>query len=289
MDFDVISPKTTQELLNAIAVNQKNNFRIGAGFTDLIHQFKLQQTEDMILINLGQLDDPDFKQIAEKENNIQIGALTTASDIVNNNLIEKNYPVLNQAANKLASTQIRNVATVGGNICNVSPSGDMTAALIALKATCCILDCDGSEREEQLSLFIRGLKKTSLTKREIIKNIKIPKNSTNYIKSGFEKVGSRKSMEISIVSLAYHFQMNKEGIITDAGVSIGAVAPTIPFTTSACEFLIGKYIFSVPNVDKEEFANRVIEYATPISDIRASDWYRKQVLFNISKTIFDKT
>ncbi len=243
----------------------------------------------MILINLGQLDDPDFKQIAEKENNIQIGALTTASDIVNNNLIEKNYPVLNQAANKLASTQIRNVATVGGNICNVSPSGDMTAALIALKATCCILDCDGSEREEQLSLFIRGLKKTSLTKREIIKNIKIPKNSTNYIKSGFEKVGSRKSMEISIVSLAYHFQMNKEGIITDAGVSIGAVAPTIPFTTSACEFLIGKYIFSVPNVDKEEFANRVIEYATPISDIRASDWYRKQVLFNISKTIFDKT
>lgn len=287
MDFDVISPKTTPELLTAIAANQANNFRIGAGFTDLIHQFKSQQTEDVILINLAQLDDPDFKQIAENENNIQIGALTTASEIVNNKLIGENFPVLHQAASKLASTQIRNVATVGGNICNVSPSGDMTAALIALKATCCILDCDGNERDEQLSSFIRGLKITSLTKREVIKSITIPKNSTNNLKSGFEKVGSRKAMEISIVSLAYHFQMNEDGIITEAGVSIGAVAPTIPFTTSACEFLLGKNIFSIPNVDKEEFANRVLEYATPISDIRASDWYRKQVLFNISKTIFE--
>lgn len=287
MDFEVISPKTTPELLNAIYANQANNFRIGAGFTDLINQFKAQQTEGLILINLAQLVDDSFKLIVEKPTNFQVGALTTASEIIANQLIKENFPVLHQAASKLASTQIRNVATVGGNICNVSPSGDMTAALIALKATCHILDCDGDERKELLSSFIRGLKKTSLTKKEIIRNITIPKNSKKNIKSGYEKVGSRKSMEIAIVSLAYHLQMNDIGVITNAGVSCGAVAPTIPFTALACEFLIGKNINSISESDKEEFAKKVLGYANPISDIRASDWYRKEVLFNISKTIFD--
>ena len=287
MNFDVITPKTTPELLNAIYANQANNFRIGAGFTDLINQFKSQQTEGLILINLAQLKDDNFKLIIENKTNFQIGALTTASEIIDNKSIKENFPVLFQAASKLASTQIRNVATVGGNICNVSPSGDMTAALISLKATCHILDCDGDERKELLSSFIRGLKKTSLTKKEIIKNITIPKNTNHNIKSGFEKVGSRKSMEISIVSLAYHIQINNEGKIIDAGVACGAVAPTIPFTTSACDFLIGKNMSNFSEIDKEQFAKKVLEYANPISDIRASDWYRKEVLFNISKTIFD--
>lgn len=287
MDFDVISPKTIPELLNAIELNQANNFRISAGFTDLIHQIKSQQTEGLILINLAQLADPDFKQIKEIENNIQIGAMTTAAEIIDNKFIKGDFPVLHQAASKLASAQIRNVATVGGNICNVSPSGDITAALIALKATCCILDCDGSEREEKLSSLIRGLKKTSLTKTEIIKNVTIPKNSNNNVKSGFVKVGSRKSMEISIVSLAYHIQCTDDGTIEKAGVSCGAVAPTIPFAASACELLIGKNIYSISDAVKSEFAGKVLEYATPISDIRASDWYRKKVLFNISKIIFE--
>lgn len=287
MDFDVISPKTTPELLSAVAINQANNFRISAGFTDLVHQLKSQQTEGLILINLVQLVDPNFKQITECENNIQVGALTTAADIIDNRFIKENFPVLHQAASKLASAQIRNVATVGGNICNVSPSGDMTAALIALKATCCILDCDGREREEQLNSLIRGLKKTSLTKTEIIKSVTIPKNSCNNIKSDFVKVGSRKSMEISIVSLAYHIQCTNDGTIVDAGVSCGAVAPTIPFAVSACELLIGKNIYSISDTVKVEFAGKVLEYATPISDIRASDWYRKEVLFNVSKTIFE--
>ncbi|MBI2280306.1 MAG: FAD binding domain-containing protein [Bacteroidetes bacterium] len=288
MNFEVISPKTTPELLNAIYDNQTENFRIGAGFTDLINQFKTQETEGLILINLTQLKDDNFKLIIENKTNFQIGALTTASEIIDNKSIKENFPVLYQAASKLASTQIRNVATVGGNICNVSPSGDMTAALIALKATCHIIDCDGNERKELLSSFIRGLKKTSLTKKEIIKNITIPKNAGQNLKSGFEKVGSRKSMEISIVSLAYHLQLTNDGIITHAGVACGAVAPTIPFTTSACEFLIEKNINTISENDKEEFAIKVLEYANPISDIRASDWYRKEVLFNVSKTIFGK-
>lgn len=287
MNFEVINTTTSDELLKAIAANQHNNFKIGAGFTDLINQLKKQNTDDLTIINIAQLKEEAYRQIVEEKNELRIGTLATASAIVGNSYVKENYPVLHQAASKLACTQIRNVATLGGNICNVSPSGDMTAALIALKATCHIVDCNGGKRSELLSDFIVGLKKTTLTKQEIIKNITIPKNTGTSIHSGYEKVGSRKSMEIAIVSLGYHFQLDGNGTITNAGVSCGAVAPTIPFATSACEFIIGKNINSISVTDKEEFANKVMEYASPISDIRASDWYRKEVLFNLSQTIFN--
>lgn len=287
MDFEVINTTTSDELLKAIADNQNNNFKIGAGFTDLINQLKHNPVEDLTIINISQLKDDEYRQISEENDCLRIGTLATASDIVNNSYIKNNFPVLYVAASKLACTQIRNVATLGGNICNVSPSGDMTAALIALKATCHIVDCNGVERAELLSDFIIGLKKTTLTKKEIIKNISIPKNTGSNVKSGYEKIGARNSMEIAIVSLGYHLQMDKDGTITDAGVSCGAVAPTIPFATSACELLIGKNINQISDSDKEEFAKKVISFASPISDIRASDWYRKEVLYNISKTIFE--
>lgn len=287
MDFEVINTKTSDELLKAITANQGNNFRIGAGFTDLINQLKNQNTEDLTIINISQIKDSSFKEIKVEKDCVRIGTLATASDIVANSMIKENFPVLHQAASQLACTQIRNVATLGGNICNVSPSGDMTASLIALKATCHIMNADGQERDQLLSDFIIGLKKTTLTKSEIIKSISIPKNSNSTIKSSYEKVGSRKSMEIAIVSLGYHLQMENDGTISHAGIACGAVAPTIPFATSACTYLIGKKIQELTDSEKEAFANKVMEYASPISDVRASDWYRKEVLFNISQTIFE--
>ena len=94
-------------------------------------------------------------------------------------------------------------------------------------------------------------------------------------------------MECSVVSLAYHIQADGNGKIFHAGIAIGASAPTIRFTKSACEFLIGKNFNKISKKDREEFAKKVLSYASPITDIRATAWYRKEVLFNISKAIFE--
>jgi len=287
MDFEVINTSTKEELLKAIADNQNNDFRFGAGYTDLINQFNHQPVEGLTVINIADLNEPSFNSISEKEDDIVIGALVTASDLVKSNLIEKQYPVLHQAAASVASTQIRNSATIGGNICNASPSADMSAALVALQATCIVLNSKGEERTESLVSFIKGVRKTSLEKDEILHQITIPVNNHNNLISGFEKVGTRNSMEISIVSLSYHIQMNNDGTIIDAGVSCGAVAPIIPFTSSACEFLLGKDLSEIRESDKEEFAKKVLEYATPIDDVRATAWYRKEVLSNLCKIIFN--
>lgn len=287
MDFEVVNVTTTDELLKAIAVNQDNNFCFGAGYTDLINQFKHQPVDDLTVINITQLNDPSFNSISEVADSILLGSLSTASDLVNNKLIQNQFPVLYQAALSVASTQIRNAATIGGNICNASPSADMSAALVALQANCNILDSNGKERTESLHSFIRGVRKTSLAKNEILKSVSIPKNTGKNIHSGYIKIGTRNSMEIAIVSLSYHLQSDENYVIQKLGISCGAVAPTIPFTKSASDFLIGKDIRTISTADKEEFAKKVLEYASPISDIRASDWYRKEVLFNICLTIFD--
>ena len=287
MDFEVINVTTADELLKAIVDNQHNNFKIGAGYTDLILELKQQEVEDLTIINIAQLDESSFNEITEEDDHIVIGALVTASDIINSKIIKEQYPVLFEATLSVASTQIRNSATIGGNICNASPAADMSAALVALQASCTILNSEGKRRTEPLVKFIQGVRKTSLSKNEILESVSIQKNSEENIKSGFEKVGTRNSMEISIVSLSYHIQYNDKGIIKKAGVSCGAVAPIIPYATSACDFIIGKNIDEIPVKDRIDFAKRVLACTSPISDIRATEWYRKEVLFNLSKTIIE--
>ena len=197
--------------------------------------------------------------------------------------------MLHEAALSLASTQIRQVATLGGNLCTASPSGDLACALAALQTDCEVLSTNGKTRRVNINDFFTGVRKTVLKKNEVLYSVLIPANQKNSknIFSGFIKIGTRRSMECSVVSLAYHIQIDKTGNIIKAGVAIGASAPTVRFTESACAFLLGKNFKNISKKDKETFAELVLSYASPISDIRATAWYRKEVLFNISKSIFE--
>ncbi len=291
-DFDVISPGNVDELLLEIENNQSNNFRFGAGYTDLLLELRKQSGPKINVINLSNLNDPDFSSIVKSEINIRIGSLVTACEIVKNNDINELFPVLHKAANTLASKQIRQVATVGGNICTASPAGDIATALVALEAVCEILSTKNEIRVVPISEFMLGVRKTALKKNEILRSVVIPlrffaslRMTNDRIISDFIKIGTRKSMECAVVSLAYHILQDDEDKIRYAGIAIGSSAPTIKFTKNAYEFLIGKRIKELNDDDIIEFAKKVLEYASPISDIRGSEWYRKQVLFNISKSI----
>ena len=89
------------------------------------------------------------------------------------------------------------------------------------------------------------------------------------------------------MSIAYHIESGGDGTLTEAGIAIGSVAPTIKYAQSACDYLVGKKLDSFSPAQCEEFAAKVAEYASPISDIRASAWYREDVLFNMSKSIVE--
>ncbi len=287
MEFKIVNPKTKTELLSAI--REGHNFRFGAGFTDLLMELKKKPEEDLTVINLSQVIDDEFNGIIISANSYRLGAMLTAHKIGVNEALKKNFPVLHEAALSLASTQIRQVATVGGNLCTASPSGDIACALVALQADCEILGKTGKTRTVPITSFFTGVRKTALEKQEVLYGIFIPSNNkdSEIIYSNFIKIGTRRSMECSVVSLAYHIQLDKDGIIIKAGIAIGASAPTVRFAESACNFMIGKIFKNISQKEKEEFAEKVVSYASPITDIRATAWYRKEVLFNISKSIFE--
>jgi CO/xanthine dehydrogenase FAD-binding subunit len=288
VDFTVVSPHTVDELIIEIENNQSNNFRFGAGYTDLLLELKKQSGPKINVINLSNLDSPDFTSVQNTDNSVRIGSLVTAGEIVKNNDIKERYPVLHKAANTLASKQIRQVATVGGNICTASPAGDIATALVALEAVCEILSSKNEIREVPICDFMIGVRKTTLKKNEILRSVILPIKYPNYkIISDFIKIGTRKSMECAIVSLAYHILFDDEYIIKHAGIAIGSSAPTIKFTDTANKFLIGKKLGDITTDDKKTFADKVLDYASPISDIRGSEWYRRKVLHNISISILE--
>ena len=287
MNFDIESPESREELVQSLRKHQSANFRLGAGFTDLLIELKNSDQEDLILINLSQLEDEEFSGIVVNPTEIRIGALVTVARIIKNSSILEKFPVLHQAAQSLASGQIREVATTGGNICQASPSGDLSCALVALKATCEIMDMDGKIRHEALSGFFRGPGQTSLQKGEVLKSISIPVNQTKICKSGFIKVGKRAAMECSIVSIGYHFQIESDGQVIQAGIAIGAVAPTVIFCSKAAAFLIKRNVNNLTEDDRLKVAELIQQAASPIDDLRASAWYRKEVLFNTARSIFE--
>ncbi len=286
MDFNTITPQSTADLLDAIQANQENNFRFGAGYTDLIPELQIQNEKGLIVINLAQLEDHDFTEIKAEKSGIRIGALATMTDTLSDENLCK-IPVLIEAIESLASVQIRSMATVGGNICTASPAGDVSCALVALNAECEILNVEHKTRTISIKDFFTGVKTTVLKKDEILRSVFIPNlDCANRTLSGFIKIGNRNSMEIALASLAYHLMLDENGIVTNAGAAIGSVAKSIKFTESACEFIMGKNIGILSEADKERFADLVMEYASPISDIRASAWYRSQALRNMCKSIF---
>ena len=319
-EFDVITPRNENELLDAIAANQDAPFRFGAGFTDLVPELKKNSNGAKInVINLAKVSGDSFKSIVRHGDDFIIGALATAAEVGANKELSDAFPVLNRAAVSLASRQIRHVATVGGNICTASPAGDILTALVALDAECELLSTNKAIRLIPLKDFLLGVRKIALNKNEVLRSIKLKGNSQyatqktgdvqhlsdvghlqdfghlpdvghlkNNIRSDFIKIGTRKSMECSVVSLAYHFCIDANGTILQAGIAIGSSAPTVMYAQSACDFIIGKNIDSFTQEEINEFANKVLSYSNPISDSRGSAWYRKRVLYNISKSVLEK-
>ena len=263
-----------------------NNVRFGAGYTDLILELEMKKEPDLTVINLSQLVDDDFKSITKRESGITIGSLATMTDVLADTNLQQ-FPVLIEAVESVASVQIRSVATVGGNICTASPAGDVSCALVALDAACEILDMGGKIRTVPIAEFFTGVKTTVLKKDEILRNVLIPGfTPSERTVSGFIKIGNRNSMEIALASFAYHITADKDGVITSAGAAVGSMAETIRYTASASEFLLGKNVDQLTKADSEKFADLVLEYTNPITDFRASAWYRRKVLWNISKSIF---
>ena len=235
----------------------KQYFTLFAGGTDLIPRYERGQKLPEVIIDLKKL--PDFTGIKKVGDNIEIGAGTTIEELKNNDLIKTHFNALFQSTTDFGSVQIRNRATIGGNICNASPAGDTLPALYAFNAKLILRNKNG-DRTVPIDEFILGPGKTAIKNGEILQAVIIPLSNS---KSIFYKLGLREAMAISVVNFAIIYEQT---LLT---IGLGAVAPTIIKLTG-----LEKY-----NIDQilEEVDNAI----SPIDDIRATAQYRRKVLQNM--------
>jgi xanthine dehydrogenase small subunit len=241
-----------------------------AGGTDFLvkHEGHLPRFD---FLDLTAIDDPVISGISVAAKTVSIGALTTWSEIQFHPVIIERLPILQAVAATLGGMQIRNVATIGGNLATASPAGDSLPALRALRAT---VRVDGPQGERSLPIadFLEGPGKTGLLPGELIVQVDIPAPSGD-VKQFFRKVGPRRAQSIAKISLALQARV-EEGEIQDIEIAFGAVGP-IPMDCPRTRKLILENSLSEDLYP--ELKRLVLEEIAPIDDFRSTKDYRRNV------------
>ena len=268
--FEYLAPKTIGEACNLL-LELGSPAKVMAGATDLIPPMKDKAISPEYLIDLKKIPDLDYLEYDEKEG-LKIGALTTLRTIETSPLVKEKNPAVAHAAKVVASTQIRAKGTMAGNICNASPSCDTAPNLLAQGAKI-LVQGPNKDRIIQAEDFFLGVKKTSLEPGEIVTGIVIPPLAENE-RAAYIKHAVRKAMDLAIIGVAVKIKV-EDGICTDAHIALGAVAATPIRAPKAEEALIGKALTDEVIVKASEEA---MDSCHPISDIRASAEYRKDMI-----------
>lgn len=255
--------------------------RVIAGGTDVIVQMQHGALPTQTLIDVSRLADLRF--IHQDGDRIQIGALTTYADITGSPLLQTLAPVLVQAALTVGAPQTRHRGTIGGNIGNASPAGDMLPPLLALNADVTLASAAGT-RTLPLTEVLVGPGQTCLADGEIIHSIAF-EPLTPPCGAEFVKLGNRKGMAIAVVSAAAALALDDAGRIAVARVAMGAVAPRAVRSSHAEAVLIGQAIDDALLVTAAQAALNDI---APISDVRASAAYRRHATERLVKRALDQ-
>ncbi len=264
-------PDYFKEIPNRLAAiptvqkEQKGTTKLGGG-TDLYVQrpWTMYETEALPVY-----DRPAMKQIESKEGHCIFGASLTMGDLYRSELFKKVLPNSEYIFKLLSSTQIRNMATIGGNLVNASPIGDFTILLLALDSKI-IIEKEGNRRTLALNNFYKGYKQIDLKEGEILEKIqfKIPSAATHF---HFEKVSQRKYFDIASVNFASSFNL-KNDLIQEAHLAVGGVGPIPTYLHRTGDFLKGKLIHE----DTIRAAIDILNVEIfPISDARGSADYKR--------------
>ncbi|MCR5763333.1 MAG: FAD binding domain-containing protein [Treponema sp.] len=264
-------PKTLQEAL-LVRKETAGKSLIICGGSDVMVVRKT--AENVIFIN----QIAEIQKVEVNDGFLRIGAGVVYSDLLKNDLIPS---ILKEAISQIASPAIRNVGTIGGNICNASPAGDSLPVLYSLnaKVETASLNEDGNVVLHQIPIqeFILGIRKIALKDHEIVSSI-IIEDLSDYI-TYYQKVGARKSEAISKASFAALGKL-EGGKITDVRNAFGSVGITVVRFLDLEKEIIGLSIEQL-KIKKEEIVSKYMERINPIDDQRSTALYRKTVCKNL--------
>ena len=268
-----ISPRTLQEAFDALA-DDGENLRLLSGATDVVVWVRDGRLSVRRYLNLSGLE-RELRYIREENGFIEMGALTTVSDLLRSDLIRRHARALHDAAVLFGSVQIRNRATVAGNLGTASPAGDALPPLLALDAQV-VLESSSGVRDVSFDKYMFGPGETARISDELITAVRFPVMRSGET-SFYRRLDLRDALAISVAGVAV--RVRREGsspaAISSARVALGAVAPTVRCAPEAEEALAAGPVRLDDLMDIGKLAARS---ASPISDVRASAEYRKALI-----------
>jgi aerobic carbon-monoxide dehydrogenase medium subunit len=276
--FEYFAPENLDE---AIEILQRHpDAQVLAGGTDLLVQAKERSRPIQVLVSLRRI--PELEVVTHNET-LSLGAMVTAARIAADPRILQDYTALSKGAGLIGSVQIRNMATVGGNVCNASPSADTAPALLVLGARAVLAGAQG-ERTLPLEDFFLGPGKTALQPGELLIRLEMP---SPLVCSGsfYLRHTPRAWMDLAFVGVSAAVQLGEKGEILSSRIALGAVAPVPMRAYRTEERLTG----CMPDETILDEASRLASSEIhPIDDLRASAEYRRHLAEVLTKRALEQ-
>lgn len=275
--LEILNDRILSEIDTGDEKNRKTVF-VGGGTDLLTGKTDLSEYEDLRFVSDMS---GDINSIVKNSGFICIGAGVTVEDIKNSKVIREEIPEIEHFMEQVSSGIIRNMATLGGNIVNASPIGDLSIFFLAMDSLL-ILSKKGVKREVKLKDFFLDYKIMDLGEGELIESLKFPVYDGDMF-FNFEKVSRRKYLDIAGCNSAITISLEKNKI-KKCLISAGGVAPVPLFLKKGSEFIVGKEI-TTRNI--RELCEIVLTEISPISDVRGSAEYKKELLIRLIYSHFN--
>ena len=270
-NFEYFEPSSIEDAC-ALLRKYGKKAKIIAGGTDILVKMKNKTVNPQYLININKIQ--NLNKIKNESNGLHIGSLVTLSDITKSSIVNEYYPILAETSGSIGGEAIRNLGTIGGNLCNASPASDGSVALMALDA---VMEIKGNNQNRSIEIkdFFIGPGTHTLKEDEILTGIFIKKPLENS-KGIFIKLGIKKAMQIGIVTVALMVAFKSNSIrVKDVRIALGSVAPTPIRVFCAEDILSGKEL-DENLISKASEAS--VSEISPIIDIRSTVEYRTEMV-----------
>ncbi len=244
--------------------------KVLAGGTDLLVQLRTDVVEPDLVVDIKKIG--EMRQIAEENGGYRIGAAVTGAELEEHATLSKAWPGVVEGANLIGSTQIQGRATMGGNLCNGSPAADSVPGLIAANATCTVVGPNG-RREMKVEDVMTGPRQLAIGKDEIIVSFFLPARPARS-SDAYERFIPRTEMDIAVVGAGVSLTLDESGTISDARVSLGAVAARPLLVAEAAQAIIGT---SLDDEALKKLDAAAQAACKPIDDKRGTVEYRTKV------------
>lgn len=241
-----------------------------AGGTDLILSIERRKVTPTHIVDLAGI--PNINQVIYADGTLRLGAMATIQELHEAFVVRDKFPDIAMAAGYLGCWQVRNRATLGGNLANAAPSAEMVPSLIAHKTQVKLIGSQG-ERILPLEEFFTGPGQTRMQQGEILVEVIVPEPREG-LKMLYSRHALRRSMDIPLVNAAVHVQLQGE-VVIDVKIVLGAVAPTPIPSKKAEEILIGKKLDETLIANAAQAASLECR---PITDVRATADYRRKMV-----------